>query len=110
MGHRAMRLRFLDREPEEIFLGARHGDQRALDFVKLWHRALAAATATSVHLDGPGRFFIAGPNSDFVDLNELGELLHEMVTMTPLQGSYFEIVQTSQDMALIGAAVASRLK
>ena len=28
--------------------------------------------------------------------------------MTPLQGSYFQIVPTSHDMALIGAAVASR--
>ena len=27
----------------------------ALDFMKLWHRALAAATATSIHLEGPGR-------------------------------------------------------
>jgi glucokinase len=110
MGHRAMRLRFLDMEPEEVFLAARHGDTRALDFCKLWHRALAAATATSVHLDGPGRFYIAGPNADFVDLNLLSNLLPEMVTMTPLQGSYFEIVQTSHDLALIGAAVASRRK
>jgi glucokinase len=110
MGHRAMRLRFLDMEPEEVFQAARQGDTRALDFCKLWHRALAAATATSVHLDGPGRFYIAGPNADFVDLNLLGRLMHEMVTMTPLQGSYFEIVQTSHDLALIGAAVASRPK
>jgi len=108
MGQRAMRLRFLDMEPEEVFAAARHGDGRARDFCKLWHRALAAATATSVHLDGPGRFYLAGPNADFVDLNLLGSLVHDMVTMTPLQGSYFEIVQTSHDLALIGAAVASR--
>ncbi len=69
MGNRAMRLRFLDMEPEEVFAAARQGDARAADFVKLWHRALAAATATSVHIDGPGRFYIAGPNADFVDLN-----------------------------------------
>ena len=68
MGHRAMRLRFLDMEPEEVFVAARHGDQRAGEFVKLWHRALAAGTANSIHLDGPGRFYIAGPNADFVDL------------------------------------------
>jgi glucokinase len=110
MGHRAMRLRFLDMEPEELFAAARQGDARALEFCRLWHRALAAATATSVHLDGPGRFYIAGPNADFVDLNLLGTLLHEMVVMTPLQGSYFEIVQTSHDLALIGAAVASMRK
>ena len=45
------------------------------EFVNLWHRALAAGTATSIHLDGPGRFYIAGPNADFVDLNRLGMLL-----------------------------------
>ena len=32
MGHRAMRLRFLDMEPEEVFVAARHGDQRAGEF------------------------------------------------------------------------------
>jgi predicted NBD/HSP70 family sugar kinase len=110
MGHRAMRLRFLDMEPEEVFLEARKGETKALEFCRLWHRALAAATATSVHLDGPGRFYIAGPNADFVDLQLLANYLHEMVTMTPLQGSYFEIVQTSHDLAIIGAAVSSGLK
>ena len=110
MGQRAMRLRFLDMEPEEVFAAARHGDARAREFSWLWHRALAAATATSVHLDGPGRFYIAGPNADFVDLNVLSGLMQEMVKMSPLQGSYFEIVQTSHDLALIGAAVASRMR
>jgi glucokinase len=61
MGNRAIRLRFLDLEPEEVFLAARNNEARAVGFVKLWHRALAAATATSVHLDGPGRFYLAGP-------------------------------------------------
>jgi predicted NBD/HSP70 family sugar kinase len=110
MGHRAMRLRFLDMEPEEIFAAARHGDARASDFCKLWHRALAAGAATSIHLDGPGRFYIAGPNADFVDLNLLGGYVQDMVKMSPLQGSYFEIVRNSHDLALIGAAAASRWK
>lgn len=110
MGNRAMRLRFLDMEPEEVFAAAKHGDTRAGDFVKLWHRALAAATATNVHLDGPGRFYVAGPNSDFVDLKLLNLYLLDMVKMSPLQGSFFEIVPTSRDLALIGAAVNSRGK
>jgi predicted NBD/HSP70 family sugar kinase len=110
MGNRAMRLRFLDMEPEEIFTAARQGDGRASDFVKLWHRALAAATATNVHLDGPGRFYLAGPNCDFVDLHLLNRYLQDMVKMSPLQGSFFEIVPTSHDLALIGAAVCSRVK
>ena len=110
MGHRAMRLRFLDMEPEEVFEAAKRGDARCTDFVKLWHRALAAGTANSIHLDGPGRFYIAGPNADFLDVRLLGGYLQDMVKMSPLQGSYFQIVPTSHDMALIGAAVASRAR
>jgi glucokinase len=110
MGNRAMRLRFLDMEPEDVFHLARQGDTRAGDFVKLWHRGLAAATATNVHLDGPGRFYLAGPNTDFVDLNLLNRYLQDMVKMSPLQGTFFEIVPTSHDLALIGAAVSSRAK
>ena len=108
MGHRAMRLRFLDMEPEEVFVAARQGDPRAGEFFKLWHRALAAGTANSIHLDGPGRFFIAGPNAEYVDVRMLGGFMEEMVKMSPLQGSYFQVVPTSHDMAVIGAAVASR--
>jgi len=107
MGNRAMRLRFLDMEPEEIFAAARHNDRRAAEFVKLWHRALAAATATMIHIDGPGRFYLAGPNADYVDLGMLNMSMQDMVQMSPLQGSYFEIVGTSHDLALIGAAVSS---
>jgi len=110
VGNRAMRLRFLDLEPEEVFAAARHGEPRAADFVKLWHRALAAATATIVQVDGPGRFYLAGPNADFVDAGRLGMYLQDMVKMSPLQGSFFEIVPTSHDLALIGAAVSSRMK
>ena len=109
MGTRAMRLRFLDMEPEEVFLAARQGDQRAAEFMKLWHRALAAGTATCVHLDGPGRFYVAGPNADFVDLNLLESHVQDMVKMSPLLGSFFELVPTSHDLALIGAAVSGGL-
>ena len=108
MGNRAMRLRFLDMEPEEVFAEARRGDQRASDFVKRWHRALAAGTASLVHAEGPGRFYIAGPNADFVNLEMLGRYLIDMVKMSSLQGTFFEIVPTSHDLALIGAAVSSR--
>src|SRR5947209_9408613 len=41
MGQRAMRLRFMDLEPEEIFQHASEGETRCVDFVKFWHRALA---------------------------------------------------------------------
>jgi predicted NBD/HSP70 family sugar kinase len=108
MGHRAMRLRFLDMEPEEVFAAAKQGDHRAEEFFKLWHRALAAGAATSIHLEGPGRFYLAGPNAEFVDLQMLGSCLQDMVRMSSLQGSFFEVVTTSHDLALIGAAVASR--
>jgi glucokinase len=105
VGRRGMRQRFLDLEPEEVFANARTGDARCAAFVKTWHRALAAATATSIHMDGPGRFFFSGPNAPFVDLNLLDRYIHEMVTMSPLQGSAFEIVESSDETAVIGAAV-----
>lgn len=108
MGHRAMRLRFLDMEPEEVFAAAREGDVRCSTFVKRWHRALAAASASSIHLDGPGKFFIMGPNSQYVDLGLVGQYIHEMVKMTPLQGSLFETITSSHDLAIIGAAVNAR--
>jgi glucokinase len=110
MGNRAMRLRFLDMEPEEVFAAARKGDARAHEFVKLWHRALAAATATSVHIDGPGLFYLAGPNAGLVELGLVGTYLQDMVKMTPLQGSFFEVVPAFHDLALIGAAVNSRIR
>jgi predicted NBD/HSP70 family sugar kinase len=107
MGHRAMRLRFLDLEPEEVFAEAAEGNARCAAFVELWHRALAAATANSIHFDGPGKFFISGPNAKFVQLGLLHRSLHEMVKLSPLQGSPLEIVPPSDDLAIIGAAVSA---
>jgi len=109
LGLRAMRLRFLDLEPEEIFANARAGDERCAEFVKLCHRALAAATATSIHLEGPGVFYITGPDVKFLEVGRLDSLLHKMVLMSPLQGSRFEIIPTTDEVGIIGAAVnASR--
>jgi glucokinase len=107
MGERAMRLRFLDLEPEEIFEQAAEGDARCIAFVKLWHRALAAATATSIHLDGPGKFFVSGPSAQFVQTRLLDLYLHEMVKMSPLQGSAVEVIPTSDEMAIIGAGISA---
>jgi glucokinase len=105
MGHRAMRLRFMDLEPEEIFEHAERGEARCVDFVKRWHRALAAATATSIHLDGPGKFFITGFNARFLNMNLLSEYLHEMVKLSPLQSYHVEVVPGGEEVATIGAAV-----
>jgi glucokinase len=105
LGHRSMRLRFLDLEPEEVFENARTGDARCSEFVTLCHRALAAATATSIHMDGPGQFYITGRNAKFIDIGLLDRLVHEMVKMSPLQGSRFEIVSTSDEVGVIGAAL-----
>jgi predicted NBD/HSP70 family sugar kinase len=109
MGERALRLRFLDLEPEEVFQHASDGDQRCMAFVKVWHRALAAATATSIHMDGPGKFFITGPNAKYVQTGLLDLYVHEMVKMSPLQGSSIEVVPTGDDIAIIGAAVSAKL-
>src|SRR3981081_442553 len=105
LGHRAMRLRFMDMEPEEIFQNAHEGDERSRKFANLWHRARAAATASSIHLTGPGKFYLAGPNSKFVETGLLHVYLHEMVKMSPLQGSYFEVIPTPDEVSIIGAAV-----
>lgn len=105
MGHRAMRLRFMDLEPDEVFAQAEAGEGRCVEFAKLWHRALAAATATSIHLDGAGKFFITGPNARFLSLTLLGEYLHDMVKLSPLQGYSVEVVPGGEAVATIGAAV-----
>jgi glucokinase len=105
LGRRSMRMRFMDLEPDEVFESARAGDARCKDFVMLCHRALAAATANSIHMEGPGTFFVTGPEVKFIDIGLLDRLLHEMVKMSPLQGSRFELVPTSDEMGIIGAAV-----
>jgi glucokinase len=107
MGHVAMRRRFLDMEPDEVFAEAKTGDARCVAFVKLWHRALAAATATSIHLDGPGKFYLTGHNARFIDVERLNLDLQEMVRMSSLQGSLFEVVPTSDEIAVVGAAVSA---
>ena len=107
MGHSAMRRRFLDMEPDEVFEEAKAGDARCAAFVKLWHRALAAATASNIHMDGPGKFYLTGHNAGFIDIERLNVDLHEMVRMSSLQGSLFEIVPTSDEIAIVGAAVSA---
>jgi glucokinase len=104
MGHRAMRLRFLDMEPEEIFANGKKGDARCREFVRLWHRALSAATATSIHLDGPGRFYFTGIHSGFLELSLLKEYLWEMVKMSPLQSYTLEVIPENAEIGVIGAA------
>jgi glucokinase len=107
MGHRAMRMRFLDMEPEEVFAAAKKGDTRCLEFVELWHRALGAATATSIHLDGPGRFYFTGTNVRFLDLSLLKDHLWQMVKMSPLQSYKLEIVPLSDEVGVIGSAATA---
>jgi predicted NBD/HSP70 family sugar kinase len=109
MGYRAMRLRFLDMEPEEVFAAAKKGDPRCMDFVRLWHRGLGAATATSIHLAGAGRFYFTGINVRFLDLNLLKEYLWQMVKMSPLQNYALEVVPENSENAVIGAAASALL-
>jgi predicted NBD/HSP70 family sugar kinase len=107
MGHRAMRLRFLDMEPEEVFEAAKHGDSRCMEFKRLWHKALAAATTTSIHLRGPGKFYLAGFNVRFVDMPMLRDYMQQMVKMSPLQSYSFHIIEDDMKTRLIGAAVSA---
>src|ERR1700722_2643832 len=107
MGYRAMRMRFLDLEPEEIFAQAKQGDQRCREFVDLWHRALAAATASFIHLAGPGRFYFTGHNVGFLDLAILRPHVESMVKMSTLQSFSLEILPEDDQTALLGAGVSA---
>jgi glucokinase len=107
MGYRAMRMRFLDLEPEEVFANAKKGDQRCREFVDLWHRALAAATASFIHLAGPGRFYYTGHNVGFLDLTVLRPIIESMVKMSTLQSFSLEILPPDDETALLGAGVSA---
>ena len=51
-------------------------------------------------------FFITGPETKFIDTGLLDRLVHEMVKMSPLQGSRFEVIPAmSDELGIIGAAV-----
>jgi len=107
VGYRAMRMRFLDMEPEEVFAQAKKGDGRCREFVDLWHRALAAATASFIHLAGPGRFYFTGHNVRFLELPLLRGHLESMVRMSPLQSFSLEILPSDDETQLIGAGVSA---
>ncbi len=107
VGYRAMRLRFLDREPEEVFEAAHKGDRECREFVDLWHRALAAGTASFIHLAGPGRFYFTGHNVGFLDLPLLRSHIESMVKMSPLQSFSLEAFPPDDETALIGAGVSA---
>ena len=110
MGHRAMRLRFLDMEPDEVFAAARGGDRRCTEFVDLWHRGLAAATASLIHLEGTGRFYYTGRDIQRLDLARLKQHLYEMIKMSPLQSYTVEVLPEDPALAVIGAGVAAHLE
>ncbi len=107
MGYRAMRMRFLDLEPEEVFAQAKQGDTRCREFVDLWHRALAASTASFIHLAGPGRFYFTGQNVGFLELPLLRSHLETMVKMSPLLSYSLEILPNDDATALLGAGVSA---
>lgn len=107
VGYRAMRMRFLDMEPEEVFAQAKKGDSRCREFVDLWHCALAAATASFIHLAGPGRFFFTGHNVHFLELPLLRGHLESMVRMSPLQSFSLEVLPMDDQTPLIGAGVSA---
>ena len=107
VGNRAMRMRFLDLEPEEVFANAKDGDARCREFVDLWHRALAAGTASMIHLGGPGKFYFTGLNVGFLDLPVLRNYLEAMVKMSPLQSYSLEVLKEDDATAILGAGVAA---
>jgi predicted NBD/HSP70 family sugar kinase len=110
MGYRAMRLRFLDMEPDEVFAAAKKGDKRCAEFVERWHCALAAATATQIHLEGPGRFYFTGRDIQRLELPRLKEHLWEMIKMSPFQNYTVEVLPEDPALAVIGAGVAALIE
>jgi predicted NBD/HSP70 family sugar kinase len=110
MGHRAMRLRFLDMEPDEVFAAAKKGDRRCVEFVELWHRALAAATASMIHLEGTGRFYFTGRDIQRLELPRLKQYLWETIKMSPLQSYTVEVLPEDPSLAVIGAGVAALIE
>ena len=63
------------------------------------------------HTPGTFEFSIDNGNTWSTDMVYTGLCFGQyMVKMSPLQGTFFEIVPTSHDLALIGAAVSSRAK
>ena len=107
MVYRAMRMRFLDLEPEEVFAQAKQGDSRCREFVELWHRALAAATASFIHLAGPGRFFFTGHNVGLLDLSVQRPMIESKVKLSTLQKFSLEILPSDDATALLGAGVSA---
>ncbi|MGA7522697.1 MAG: ROK family protein [Acidobacteriaceae bacterium] len=110
MGHRAMRLRFLDLEPDEVFAAAKNGDRRCAEFVDLWHRALAAAIASEIHMEGTGRFYFTGRDIQRLELPRLKQHLYEMIKMSPLQNYTVEVLPEDAALAVIGAGVAALIE
>jgi hypothetical protein len=47
---------------------------------------------------GPGQFYITGPNAKFIDIGLLDRFVYEMVKRSPLQGSRFEVIPTSDEV------------
>ena len=93
MGHRAMRLRFLDLEPEEVFDRARRGRPA----LRRFRSALASRAGGSLgdqHSSRGSRASSLFPDGTrgFVKVGMLSQYLQEMVTMSPLQGSVFEVI------------------
>ncbi len=78
-----------------------------MEFVELWHCALAAATASQIHLEGPGRFYFTGRDISRLDLARLKEHLYQMVKMSPLQSYTVEVIPEDPTLALIGAGAAA---
>ncbi len=68
MGHRAMRLRFLDMEPEEVLPLPKKATSAAWSSSTCWHRALAQPRPLQIHLEGPGKFYFTGRDIQRLDI------------------------------------------
>jgi glucokinase len=65
------------------------------------------ATASFIHLAGPGRFYFTGHNVGFLDLSILRPHIESMVKMSSLQSFSLEILPEDDQTALLGAGVSA---
>jgi glucokinase len=69
MGHRAMRLRFMDMEPDEVFAAAKKGDKRCHPVRRAVAQGAGGGDRDPDPPGGTGRFYFTGAISTALDLS-----------------------------------------
>ncbi len=110
MGHRAMRLRFLDWSRTKYFAAREKGRPAVCGFRALVAPALGGGHRLEIHLEGTGRFYFTGRDIQRLELPRLKQHLYEMIKMSPLQNYTVEVLPEDPALAVIGAGVAALIE